>query len=639
VTRRLRHVIVGALIAAAATGSADAAAAASPQQQLASRYSPVVELKKQRTLCGKGEAYRPVQVDLVLGRKDVSLFEGAGRNYRRLRRAPTTADLASSPAAYYVDLPGHPITGRCGYQRWFKRIGAAASNAVYAHIATERGQTGRLALQYWLYYVYNDYNDKHESDWEMVQLEFDAGTVEEALRRPPVDVLYSQHKGAERASWDDDKLRKVDGTHLVTYPAAGSHANYFRNALWLGRSANEGLGCDDSTGPSTTVRPRAIVVPTQAPPTSKLAWIHFDGHWGQRERAFNDGPLGPNANLQWTQPFTWADNVERSRSFTVPGTAHAGLDASDVFCTGVTAVSDAIDEIYRSTWLVATAAGLLVVFLAFLVTRTRWGPAPLRPLEQRRSAGQILRVSLGVYRLGWRSLFVISALVFPVTFVAALGAHLLLDLGPAQDLMQALGRERMLPIHVYVLVFAVIEVVPLGFAIAATAVAAASLRLDVEQVGTRGAYERAVHHRRPLAGVLLRVAGIPLLLAATIVGLPVAVWYLGRTAVAVPACVLEDLDTRAAIRRSKQLVGPHFWRVSALTTLTVAVALLVGPIVGAVVLLRTDLPVLLANLIGVAFSAAVLPLVGITITLLFLDLRARETEGAPDVVAAPAPAG
>src|ERR1044072_4424835 len=186
-------------MAAAATGSGDAAAAASPQQQLASRYSPVVDLKKQRTLCGKGEAYTRVQVGLVLGRKDVSLFEGAGRNYRRLRRAPTTADLASAPADYYVDLPGHPITGRCGYQRWFKRIGAAASNAVYAHIAAEREQPGRLALQYWLYYVYNDYNDKHESDWEMVQLEFGHGPGEEALRRPPVDVLYSQHKGAERA--------------------------------------------------------------------------------------------------------------------------------------------------------------------------------------------------------------------------------------------------------------------------------------------------------------------------------------------------------------------------------------------------------------------------------------------------------
>jgi hypothetical protein len=636
---RLRHVIVGALVAAVATGFVEAAAAASPEQQLASRYSPVVELKKQRGLCGKGEAYRPVQVDLVLGRRDVSLFEGDGRSYRRLRRAPTVADLSSGPSNYYVDLPGHPITGRCSYQRWFKRIGATASNAVYAHIATEPGQPGRLALQYWLYYVYNDYNDKHESDWEMVQLDFDIGTVEEALRRPPVDVLYSQHKGAERAGWYDDKLRKVDGTHVVTYPAAGSHANYFRNALWLGRSANEGLGCDDSTGPSTRVRPRAIFVPTRVPPTSKLAWITFEGHWGQRERAFNDGPFGPNANLQWTQPFTWAENVERRRSFTVPGSGHAGLDASDVFCTGVTAVSDVIDEIYTSTWPIAATACLLAAFLALLVTRTRWGPAPLRPLEQRRSAGQILRVSLGVYRLDWRSLFVISALVFPLTFLAALAAHVLLDLGPGEELVRALGRERMLPIHLYVLLFAVIEVAPLGFAIAATAIAAASLRVGVEQVGTMGAYQRAVHHARPLAGVLVRVAGIPLLFAATIVGLPIAVWYLGRTAVAVPACVLEDLRTRAAILRSKELVGRHFWRVSALTTLTVAVALLVGPIVGAVVLLQTDLPVLLANLIGVAVSAAVMPVVGITITLLFLDLRARENAEAPDVVAAPAPAG
>ena len=57
------------------------------------------------------------------------------------------------------------------------------------------------ALQYWLYYVYNDYNDKHESDWEEIQLHFDADTAEQALQRPPVEVLYSQHEGAELADW------------------------------------------------------------------------------------------------------------------------------------------------------------------------------------------------------------------------------------------------------------------------------------------------------------------------------------------------------------------------------------------------------------------------------------------------------
>ena len=269
---------------------------------------------------------------------------------------------------------------------------------------------------------------------------------------------------------------------------------------------------------------------------------------------------------------------------------------------------------------------VLVGLLVLAVVRTRWRPAPLRPLEQRRAAGQILRVSVDVYRLDWKTLFVISALVFPLAFLGALALHVLLNFGRVEELVEAIGRETLLPLHIAVLLLAAIEIAALGLAVAATAVVVGSLRLGEERVRTMGAYRLAVEHAGPLAGVLLRVAGIPLLLGMTIVGLPVAIWYLGRTAVALPACVLEALGARAAIRRSKHLVGSHFWRVSALTTLTVAVALLVGPLVGAFVLLRTELPVLLANLIGMTVSAAVMPVVGIAITLLFLDLRARERE-------------
>ena len=62
--------------------------------------------------------------------------------------------------------------------------------------------------------------------------------------------------------------------------------------------------------------------------------------------------------------------------------------------------------------------------------------------------------------------------------------------------------------------------------------------------------------------------------------------------------------------------------------LTLGAALLVGPLVGAFVLLGTPIPVLPANLIGMALSAALMPLVGIAITLLFFDLRTRE-RGSP----------
>ena len=69
------------------------------------------------------------------------------------------------------------------------------------------GHPGKLALQYWLFYVFNDWNNLHEGDWEVAQLVFDAATPAQALQRSPVEVGYSQHEGAEGSSWDDDEAR------------------------------------------------------------------------------------------------------------------------------------------------------------------------------------------------------------------------------------------------------------------------------------------------------------------------------------------------------------------------------------------------------------------------------------------------
>ena len=66
---------------------------------------------------------------------------------------------------------------------------------------------------------------------------------------------YSSHEGAERADWGEDKLELVDGTHPVVYPGAGSHANKYTEALYIGSSAEAGVGCDDTRGPiSSSVR-------------------------------------------------------------------------------------------------------------------------------------------------------------------------------------------------------------------------------------------------------------------------------------------------------------------------------------------------------------------------------------------------
>jgi hypothetical protein len=46
------------------------------------------------------------------------------------------------------------------------------------------------------------------------------------------------------------------------HPAAGSHANFFGEALYLGRSAEQGVGCDDTRGPTFDVRPVVQTIPS-----------------------------------------------------------------------------------------------------------------------------------------------------------------------------------------------------------------------------------------------------------------------------------------------------------------------------------------------------------------------------------------
>jgi hypothetical protein len=61
----------------------------------------------------------------------------------------------------------------------------------------------------------------------------------------------------------------------------------------------------------------------------------------------------------------------------------------------------------------------------------------------------------------------------------------------------------------------------------------------------------------------------------------------------------------------------------------VLVALLAGPLLGAALLLGADLSPLLANVLGALVTAGLMPLVGIVLTLLFLDLRSRHGATSP----------
>jgi hypothetical protein len=242
--------------AGAAGGAYAGARADDAEQALADRFAPVVRLVHQDVECGPGEPYQPSDVALVLGDQSVAL-RGPWAGDDMIRAGPTAEDLSEGLFGYHLDYPGNPLEAGCDYEGWARTTGAGSPPTTYAHVATQVAVDDRLALQYWFFYPFNDYTNKHEGDWEMIQLVFAAADATQALDQAPLEVGYSQHEGLEVARWDDPKLEIVDGSHPVVNAAAGSHANYYDSALYLGTSAEQGFGCDDTRGsPSFPASPQ-----------------------------------------------------------------------------------------------------------------------------------------------------------------------------------------------------------------------------------------------------------------------------------------------------------------------------------------------------------------------------------------------
>src|SRR5215510_2200017 len=164
-----------------------ASAAGDPAAELAQKYAPVVRLVEQKQPCGHGEPYEPTNVDVVLGSPDVALH-GPWDATKIVKVAPTADDLSHGLSGYNLDFPGDALDPGCTYDQWSHEVTAGSRPTTYARVVTEPAHPGELAVQYWFFYLFNDFNDKHEGDWEMVQLDFDAGSAAAALDKKPSEV-------------------------------------------------------------------------------------------------------------------------------------------------------------------------------------------------------------------------------------------------------------------------------------------------------------------------------------------------------------------------------------------------------------------------------------------------------------------
>lgn len=583
------------------------------EEQLAARYTPVVYLRRQTAPCDRtGEPYLPAPVETVLDDPAVTLrqINPAGGPDAVIKSGPVAADLAGKDKTYYLDLPGNPRNPGCDYEQAFRARMGQQEPVIYAHIVRQSG-TDQLALQYWFFYYFDDFVNTHEGDWEMIQLVFDAPTVEAALATAPSRVAYAQHNSGEVADWAAAKLRKEDG-RPVAYPAAGSHGTYYGSDIYIGWGRDgAGFGCDNTAAPVQRVLPRAILVPNDPDPTGSFAWLRFGGRWGQRGAGPFNGPSGPQTDARWTQPITWMRGL-RPTSVVAPAVPGVGASSTEIFCSVTGRISATLTLVTTSP--IAATGGVLLILVLFVGVYS---------LER-----ELVRATLRLYREHW-AMFVLlgSPLVF-LALVIDLG-HLAAgqaDAGPSGWGWLASEPMRMIASSglTYVQDFVVLCVV--GPATVWTIV-----RLHRgAPYGVRLAY-RAVWPRLPhLVGALVGLLSAYILLVVTLVGLPVALWLLVRWCLFGQAVMIDGARTsRGALAASARAVRGHWWRVAITALSFIVLTQVPGPLIGFVVLGLADRSVEFVNTLSGLIFAALVPFGIAGQTLLYLRLREGQDRHRP----------
>ncbi len=599
----------------------------SAARRLIEAYTPRVMVRERDEVCDtNGEQYEPTSVGTVLDNPSVTLTEADSEGDETIvKHSPTVADIARLGEKYHLNLPGSPLGDTCVYAKDFARLKreGKAPPITYAHIARQTGRTG-LAVQYWFFWYFNQFNDLHEGDWEGMQVVFESSNPARALRAGPSEVGLFQHGGGEKASWSDGKVEK-EGTHPVVYAAAGSHATFYDDAVYVenGRKGS-GVGCDNTSAPLRRIAVHPVQVPTHPGPHSRFAWLTYEGRWGQWEKSFNNGPTGAQTKTRWLEPMTWMEEI-RSTSPRLPGGSFmGGTSITKSFCGAVADVTSFINHTQDSEWVLFAVPLAVLALLALLAWRTRWRPLDLDDLRRGRAFGQLLLTSVGLYWRHWRVFVPIGLSAIPI--IGGFNALTFLLTGdPGRRLDDKVGSAGL---HEKLG-----EIITAIGAPITTAIMAAVVIAAVRQIAESGEASFAESYRQ-MWRRFRRVVGAQLLaslglfaMAVTIVGLPFAAWkYVGWLFLQ-QEILFEDKRVRDAFRGSSDLVRGRWWYALRIAAVFWLIGVVTGPVLG-FALIFANISLLLINVIGAIVFALLVPYIAIGRTLLYFDLQV-EAQRAP----------
>jgi hypothetical protein len=580
----------------------------SPADDLLATYAPVIAVRDQPTECEAGEPYLPMSVEDLFAVPGLILRGPDGQAVD----APTVEDLAGLAGGedWHIDIPGSALSPACSYEQLYDSIGAAP--VTYGRVATDAAHPDSVVVQYWFFYLYNDWNDRHEGDWEMIQILFDAADAQAALDTEPVQVMYAQHEGGELSAWEGGPLQRRDDTHPVVFVAEGSHASYFSSEGWFGKSAQSGFGCDDTRAPIDYVSPTVVRLDDDAP------WLAFNGRWGEKQPSFNNGPTGPATKSQWASPVTWVDDEGRVGAVELPS---EGSFATTAFCSVVRVGSVAFLRFLDSPVRVVLVVAALVVAIVLAVRQTRWRGASLIPVVQRRRAGQHLGAAIALTR-AHLGLFAPIGMLLPVAGLVAAGVHGMLERHTeVGDGLELVGAGSVWGSIVALLTGLAIITAATSVVYVAVATAIRALASGDAPPSWSRALAGARDHPRGVAAELLTRA-LTNTLVVTVILIPLALWLLARWAVVAAA----SLESPHPARRSAELTRGRRRRTGALAALVTGLSIAIPALTATLLLVLTGWSFIFVNLIVGLVGAVVIPVAAATMALLHGDLVTEGTE-------------
>jgi hypothetical protein len=180
----------------------------------------------------------------------------------------------------------------------------------------------------------------------------------------------------------------------------------------------------------------------------------------------------------------------------------------------------------------------------------------------------------------------------------------------------------------------------LGLGIVQAATARALVEIDAGRpMGVIHSYRLAADIVAPLLGALVLAAVVVSLLASSFFLIPIAIWLAGRWCLIAPVVELEGAGSLAGLRRSGALVRGRWLKVASLIVIGGALALVAGPLIGAVLILVTGAPFWLVNVTSGFIYAVTMPFVAVTTVYVYFDARvSSELEREHEEVVLPAEA-